>query len=359
MDPRREDYLERRIARLLEGRKKPRFGAEEARIPPGMRKGLKTLDRHHRKRRSSPATRANQLEAVVDLGLFLYLRRGLKRFEDVQAEDLEAYQEEVPMPVTVWNVNCVVIRNFYWMLEGDGQGRRKVYPEKADVLVPVTNSDADVIDPEKMAYYREMAKYLDTLAQVRDHPRDRALIWLTFDAGTRLGEIAGLRVKNLEMPAGQHYGELTIPRGKTGGRPVTFVRARPYLVDWLKVHPRREPDAPLWARLRGGGVRKLSYRAVQGVFQKAARAAGLPLTAHDLRHGRATECAQLNWSEDENLFPLQVIHQRLHSHPLWASVARSWRKENRRRAFCPSNVEDTTTSSWIRIPREKGNCPSD
>ncbi len=304
MDRKREEYLERRIERLLEGRKKPRFGEEEALLPEPMRKALEKLDRYHRKLNHSLATRTNQLEAVVDIGLFLSLRQGREHFEEATEEDLEAYQVEVEMPPSVWNVNRVVIKNFYWMLEGNGRGRRKFYPEKTDTLEAARNGNGSgELKPEKVDYYRKMASYADRLALARDHPRDRALIWLTFDAGARLDEITGLSVRSVTLPPGEHYGELMIPRGKTGGRPVTFVRARPYLLDWLKVHPNsRDPEAPLWAQLRGGGIQALSYRAVQGVFQKAAKSTGLPLTAHDLRHGRATEAAQLNWSESKMRF---------------------------------------------------------
>ena len=299
MDRRRAAYLERRADRLLTGRKRPRFAAEEAQVPPAMREALAKLDRLNRRKKLSPATRVNQLEAVVDLGLFLQLRRGRGRFEEATEKDFEAFQEEVPMPKSVADINRTVIRKFYWLLEGDGRGRRKVYPAKVDALEPVGNNGGEEMgfDPRKVPHYREMARHVDTLARTRNHPRDRALIWLTFDTGARLDEVVGLRVGDLKLPPGQHYGELTV-HGKTGLRPVTFVRARPLLMDWLKVHPRsRDPEAPVWAQLKGAGLRGLSYGSAQKVFERAAKAAALPLSAHDLRHGRATEAAQLNWAE--------------------------------------------------------------
>ena len=109
--------------------------------------------------------------------------------------------------------------------------------------------------------------------------------------------MAGLKIQSLRLPPGEQYGEVFL-HGKTGLRQVTFIRGLPYLRDWLRMHPHAgRPEAPLWAVIRGSEVRGLSYRSLQSVFAKAARAAGLPLSAHDLRHGRATEASQANWAE--------------------------------------------------------------
>ena len=129
MKPERKAELERRIGVLLRGAKKPRFADEELALPPDMRTALEKFDRFNRQRKLSNATRLNQLDPVIDFGLFLAHVRGRDRYEAAVEEDFEVYQVEVPMPKSVAQLARTVLRKFYWHLEGgDGVGGRSTPP---------------------------------------------------------------------------------------------------------------------------------------------------------------------------------------------------------------------------------------
>ncbi len=297
MHPQRKALLERRIGVLLKGTKKPRFAKEELALPAAMKKSLGSFDRFNRQRKLSVATRTNQLDAVADFGLFLAHRRGKEGFEEAEEEDFVAYQADVSMPKSVAQLTRTVLRKFYWHLEGEGKGRRKVYPAKVDALEPPQANGNEEFDKEKVPYYREMAQHVETLIRAMDHPRDRAILELTFDTGARLDEIASLKVGALTLH--REYGVVTL-HGKTGTRDVAFVRALPYLTSWLNMHPSpADRDASLWVTLGRNQGKALAYSSVADVFARAARISGLPLSAHDLRHGRATEAAIRGWNEQK------------------------------------------------------------
>ncbi len=283
-----KEAYERRLVVLLKGGKQ---GHDP--LPRTMLPALEKLDRHNKKRRFSVATRALNLAHVVNLGLFLR-GRGRERFENATEEDLEAWQADFPGPATTLSVAISTVKKFYKVLEGDGKGRRRVPPEKVEVLERPGNGE-NGFDPEKAPLYREMARHVEEVLAALDHPRDRALVALTFDTGARRSEIADLKVGHVSL--GEGYGDLTL-NGKTGTREVRFVRAYPYLTTWLNHHPRPERDAFLWVALGKDGAEPLSERALNHVFERVRRLTGLPLTPHDLRHGRATEAAQLGWNED-------------------------------------------------------------
>ena len=72
----RKAELEARISKLLAGSKKPRFSGEALSVPKPMRESLRKFDEFNRQRKLSPATRANQLDPLLDFGLFLQHQRG-------------------------------------------------------------------------------------------------------------------------------------------------------------------------------------------------------------------------------------------------------------------------------------------
>ncbi len=264
-----------------------------------MRDSLRKFDEFNQQRKLSITTRVNQLDPVLDFGLFLFHKRSKDRYEAAIEEDFVSYQVEVSMPKSVAQLTRTVLRKFYWLLEGEGRGRNKTYPEKVEALEPPqANGDNEEFAPEKVPYYREMAEHVKTLVRAMNHPRDRAIIFFAFDTGARLDEVVGLTIGALTLH--REYGIVAL-HGKTGLREVTFVRALPYLTTWLNMHPEPENrEAPLWVALGGGhGGESMKYSTVGDVFGRAAKASGLPLSAHDLRHGRATETAQLDWNEEK------------------------------------------------------------
>ena len=129
------------------------------------------------------------------------------------------------------------------------------------------------------------------MVQVTQSARNKAFIMLLYETGARIGELARLRIRDLEPH--QHGLEVHLPvEGKCGARRVLVVSSAPYLRTWLNRHPRApEPDANLWPCQSAG--RPLSYTVFAGILKKAALAAQVTkkVNPHNFRHARATHLA--------------------------------------------------------------------
>lgn len=138
-------------------------------------------------------------------------------------------------------------------------------------------------------------------------PRYRALILFLGFTGTRIGEAAALRVKNLNLTKGQAHileaskeidGKLSMgPTKNKQNRTVTLPR---FLVDELVRHTAgytdvADPDAFVFTSETGARVRQTTFR--NRVFKPAAARAGLPtgVRPHDLRHTAVAIAIQAGW----------------------------------------------------------------
>jgi integrase len=138
-----------------------------------------------------------------------------------------------------------------------------------------------------------------TVAEVRRlavavGPGYRALILLGAYGGLRIGEMAGLRRKRLDLAAGvvevaevvtEMHGHLYLgsPKTAAGRRRVGLARV---VVEALQEHLAArsvEPDGFVFALSNGGPLRTANFR--MRLWRPATRAAGLEgLRIHDLRH---------------------------------------------------------------------------
>jgi integrase len=130
------------------------------------------------------------------------------------------------------------------------------------------------------------------LADVIDS-RYRALVLVAAYGGLRIGELAGLRRRRVDLLRGrvdvaeivvEVRGELYMgpPKTRAGRRIVTLPRS---VVEELAEHlgPVGEADAHVFTADKGGVLRPSNFRVK--VWLPAVRAAGLaPLRPHDLRH---------------------------------------------------------------------------
>ena len=114
--------------------------------------------------------------------------------------------------------------------------------------------------------------------------RDTALFTLLYGAGLRINEALSLDVRH--VPDG---AETLLVQGKGGKqRLVPLLPAvRQALAAWLRLHPRRQPDAPLFLGTKGG---RLDARVARRVIEAFRPLADLPAhaTPHALRHSFAT-----------------------------------------------------------------------
>lgn len=124
------------------------------------------------------------------------------------------------------------------------------------------------------------------------NPRDRAMLHVHYDAGTRIGELLSLKIKHVKT---DQYGMMISVDGKTGARPIRLLESTSNLSKWLSAHPfGDDPEAYLWINLdkRWYGQR-LHYDAARKAMKKACKRAKITkrINLHLFRHSEATRTA--------------------------------------------------------------------
>lgn len=145
----------------------------------------------------------------------------------------------------------------------------------------------DQILPEELLTEDEVKKMID----VCDHPRNRAMVAMWYDAGGRVGEMGGVKIKHFVPDT---YGAVLMVKGKTGMRRIRLVFSAPYVSKWLDTHPEKDnPDAPLWVNYGRYKGQAMKYGGIRMVIKRAAKNAGIKKRVynHLFRHSRITEYA--------------------------------------------------------------------
>jgi len=261
MDPQKQEHATRRIQTILNN---PELTPEQLRV-------LRKLDEANAAEGLTLQSRESQLEALLHLAQFL---RG-KRFERVSVEDVRSFlasEADKGLSRSTLAFRSIIIRKLMKFL-----GRMDVYeaikPLKADRKLP------EVLTEEEVKRMIEVAK----------NDRDKALIHVMYESGCRLGELVGLRVRDVQF---DQYGAKLLVRGKTGDRPVRLIHSAPTLQHWLEHHRFKDnPSAPLFYSNRG---RPLTTPVIQWIVRTVAREAGIEkrVYPHLLRHSRFTHLSR-------------------------------------------------------------------
>jgi site-specific recombinase XerD/ribosomal protein L40E len=133
---------------------------------------------------------------------------------------------------------------------------------------------------------------IKTLIEAADNVRDKALISVLYESGCRIGELLGLKIKNVQF---DEYGAVLIVHGKTGARRVRIISSASLLATWLNNHPFKEnPDSPLWIVIGSKNNHEpIGYGGVLTQLRKIAKRAKIrkKVNPHAFRHARATHLA--------------------------------------------------------------------
>jgi len=122
-----------------------------------------------------------------------------------------------------------------------------------------------------------------------NHPRTKALVPVLYESGCRKGEIIAARVRHVTI--GDVYTKIRV-FGKTGLRTLPLVRSVPALQNWLEVHPDPKPNAPLFATVIRGKIRRMDDGTPNRLLDDLSNRAGIRhVYPHMLRHTRLTELA--------------------------------------------------------------------
>ena len=116
--------------------------------------------------------------------------------------------------------------------------------------------------------------------------RDAALFSLLYGSGLRIAEALALNVADAPLPGTDAMLRVRGKGAKERIVPVLPV-VRELMAAWLRLHPAREPDAPLFVGVRG---ERLNAGVAQRTLRNFRRLNGLPehTTPHALRHSFAT-----------------------------------------------------------------------
>ncbi|MHC1575988.1 MAG: tyrosine-type recombinase/integrase [Methanosarcinaceae archaeon] len=178
-----------------------------------------------------------------------------------------------------------------------------------DMRIPIKNRISRKL-PDDLLTHDEIISMINSTNNLRN----KAIIATLYDSGARVSEIGGLLIKHVTF---DKYGAVLVVDGKTGMRRVRLVMARPYIANWLTVHPDKDnPEAPLWPSRQNS---MLSYSAMFTMLRRVAKAANVQkrIYPHLFRHSRSTELAShltqsqmeqhLGWVHGSNM-PAVYIH---------------------------------------------------
>ena len=139
--------------------------------------------------------------------------------------------------------------------------------------------------PQKQA--REVA---EDIGEMSDSPatqaRDVALFTLLYGCGLRIAEALALDVRDAPKP-GETAALRVVGKGSKERIVPVLPAVREAIGAWLKHHPDRQPDSPLFLGTRG---KRLDAAVAQRTLRNFRRLNGLPehATPHALRHSFAT-----------------------------------------------------------------------
>jgi len=129
------------------------------------------------------------------------------------------------------------------------------------------------------------------LAVCADSSRDKAMIAVHGEAGTRIGELLTLKIKDFVL---DKYGGLIKVKGKTGTRSIRIVKSVPYLTRWLNDHPDKDnSESPMWVYVRNSDSfgKPVNYYGFNRILHKRVRQAGITkrIYSHLFRHKEVTD----------------------------------------------------------------------
>lgn len=155
------------------------------------------------------------------------------------AKELIAWQSTADLAKSTLSSRRDILRSFYAWLR---KSPKNEYPPEVATL-PTVSQSQDSTPTDRIISPAELKQMLDA----HDHPRDRAILAVLYEAGLRRGEMVSLALENVEFD--QYGAVVVLPKHatdlKTGSRRVRILDAEPYLRQWIESHPAKDdPSAP-------------------------------------------------------------------------------------------------------------------
>jgi len=183
---------------------------------------------------------------------------------------------------------------------------RKFYRERGEGWyddIKIGSSPKTSVDPDELLTDEEIDELLDACS----NPRDKAMIALLADAGLRIGAVASLRIRDLDLTGQAGYvsiNENANVKGASGTIPITWSEG--YVAGYLNVHPRRDdPNAALIHKSRAwhgedDGDGAMTYQYLSGRVKMVADEAGIDrdrVNTHNFRKSAISRWIREGMSE--------------------------------------------------------------
>jgi len=232
-------------------------------------------------------SKARQIKYLYNLKTISILLE--KEFAKAKKSDIEKLCSKINnSKYTDWTKHDFLVetKRFYKWLKNSDE-----YPPEVKWVKPNMKRSRKKL-PKELLSIEDVKK----IAENTNNLRDRCLILLLYESGSRIGELLNLNVKDVEF---DKYGSLINLFGKTGARKVRVIASSPAISNWLIDHPSKESKdfknkylfCGLWGKNKGN---ELMYRHVNKLLKEAGKKAEIdkPMNPHHYRHSRATELAK-------------------------------------------------------------------
>jgi integrase len=183
---------------------------------------------------------------------------------------------------------------------------RKFYRERGANWyddIKIGSSPQRSVDPDELLTDEE----IDALLEACSNPRDKAMVALLADTGLRIGAIASLRIRDLDLTGQAGYvsiNEDANVKGASGTIPITWSEG--YVSGYLNVHPRQgDPEAALIHKSRGwyedeDGDGAMTYQYLSSRVKKLADEADIDrsrVNTHNFRKSAISRWIREGMSE--------------------------------------------------------------
>ncbi len=199
-------------------------------------------------------------------------------------------------PKTKRNIK-ITVKAFY----KHSLGEDYFYPRQVAWIKSVTNGSKKML-PEDILSEDEVLRMIEAAGNFRD----KAIIAVLYDSGIRIGELLGLRKKDINLNEEPAH---IIVNGKTGMRKVPILFSPPYLSRYLELVKKKKSDDYLWTAIGtlANHNKRVDGVAIRKVLKLAGERAGIEkrIYPHFFRHSRATHYAnRLNDSYMQQIYDL-------------------------------------------------------
>jgi len=184
---------------------------------------------------------------------------------------------------TKWSYRVMIKKFWKWLRYGGG----KKYPPEVD-WIKSRQGKCRMKAPEDIL---NKAELLDII-NLCENDRDRCLIAMLYDSGARIGELLGLKIKDIND--GHLLTTIIVNAEKTGDRRrIPLFESVQYLTRWRENHPDKSPENSLFVNLGKNHGKPMEYHSVTKLMKvlNGKCKNGKRIYPHLFRHSRATEFA--------------------------------------------------------------------